>query len=235
MADPKTLVIVSCKKIKSNLSQFIINGIKFIVTISIGSLGFALTIYLSGLTKNQIQISSFVAFINICGYSFTVGLGIGDAVRIKIGNLIGEKKFLQAKNKAWFYIFITFAFGAIYGIIMFYSRDKIASLYSSLDEIQNCLEEILFWYGIGYMFEFSIGTLNVVMRLVGYASVMIWCSFVYYILVWGGLSLLLGFGLGYGVVGIAQAYIIAQVLVSLSYVAVLLKFDWNMLKIEKDE
>jgi Na+-driven multidrug efflux pump len=129
--------------------------------------------YLSSLTYDQAQISAFVSFMNVMGIVYNGGFCIGNVLRTNVGNLLGSRKFDQAKNVYWFYVFIMSCVGVIGGGLMYWFRMSIAGVYTGLEDVSGLLGQLIGIYSLALIPEFILGMNNTVMRITGNVAKMI--------------------------------------------------------------
>ncbi|MCZ6641482.1 MAG: MATE family efflux transporter, partial [Gammaproteobacteria bacterium] len=68
---------------------------------------------------------------NVGGMTFMVPLALGMAASIRVGFNVGADDLPGARLSGWVAIYVSLVFAAIAAVVVFFSRDFIASLYST--------------------------------------------------------------------------------------------------------
>ena len=223
-----TVRCASVADITKGLSPFLCQGFKFIAGLYAEFLGFEFNTYLAGLTHNQDQIAAFVAWVNIGGFLFTVGLGFSNVTRTRVANYMGSKDAVKSENSAKFYIFLSAMVGLMFFVLIECFRYQIASIYSPLPVIKDIIATLLIGYAFGAVCELILGCQNTLMRLTNRAMTMTWIMLSLYIVTLGCLSYFLGFFCGYGVPGMVMAFVVVSFLVNISFFFLInWRTDWE--------
>lgn len=227
----ETLVCVSFNEIFEGFSEYCLDCFKFISIMVIECLQIELVVYMAGLTHDLTQTNAFVCFTNLTYLFFIFGMGFGDVIRTRVGNLIGQNKCSQAKNLMSFCLSINCICGGIICIVIVLFNYQIAGLYSHLDDVRNLLSEIM-QIGIPFAFSiFFIGGTIVLMRLIGNAKKLVWMSGIGLVVFFGIGAYLLCFRTNLGVIGLVIADNVGYPVLAIAYMTVINYTDWESLSI----
>ena len=226
--DKETVRCVKFSDITSGLGPFLLLGFKFVLGQYAEFIGFEMNTWIASLTHDQDQISAFVAFLNISGFLFAVGLGFAIAARTRVSNLMGSQDAVKTKNAAHFYKFLSFCVGFIFFILMLSFRHQISEIYSPLPQIKDIIATLLIYHAFGAICEVVLGTQNNLMRLTDRAMTMAYIMLALYVVTLGTMSYLLGFVFGMLVPGMVLAFVIVQLITNIIFFYLInFKTDWE--------
>ena len=164
-ADRDTLHFVRFKDIKKGFWEFMHLGMKISLSLFTMFLGCEFNTYLTGTLHKINSMVAWVSWLNITGFLYSQGLGASNVTRTRVGNYIGEGKFIQAKNYSNFSILISSIFGLIISILLLAFNNTITHIYSDEYDERQQLSSILYIYVIGAYCSVVIGIFNTLMRL----------------------------------------------------------------------
>jgi len=156
------------------------------------------------------------------GFSLQLVL-FGNVARTTVSVLIGNDSPNHARNASTFYTFCSASVGAILLVVMECTRAQIAGIYTQQPEIADYLKAILIIYPLGAMCELVIGTQNTLMRLIGKAKLMTFLLIGFFTIGVGSFASLFGFACGWGVVGMAGAFVMMTLGLNITYRVIIQK------------
>lgn len=215
---------------KKNLSEYIWNGFKIIAANYIEYLGFELNTYWIGMTHDDIQIAAFVSWSNLAAIIFTIGIAFGIVSRTNAGHLVGGGKSLEAKNQIGFGLFVTTLIGCVFCLGFAVFNQKLALIYTSLDEVCSMLQEAIFIYAFCIILEFSNGSLCCVLRMADKINELFYSKFLCQVVLQGPLSYYLCLSMEFGISGLMYSFQCCSTILDL----VLLYLVWSIIDWEVD-
>lgn len=81
---------------------------------------------MSSLLHDKVDLGAFSEIDHFGSILWTIGMAAGDVTKASIGNYIGEKRYTQAKNAAFFYQMVSMFIGMVFVPIILLSRNWIA-------------------------------------------------------------------------------------------------------------
>ena len=127
--------------------------------------------YLVALLHHEPSLSAYGFMDNFLGIWFGIGLGMGDVVKANIGNLIGERKIVEAKNSANFYKFISIIFGFCLSLLVLGLSRYLAHFSSDVEVVYDILVILLMISSVQCVSGMLIGTQCSLMRMYGKSGV----------------------------------------------------------------
>ena len=189
---------------------------------------------MASLTYNQIQISAFVSFVNVSCMHYVTGLGISNALRTNVANLIGQNKKIHAKNLSWFYQLCVFIFAFVEMIVLYSCRGYLAAVYTPLKNVSIILQDNIAIYSLACIPELLIGTQTTLQRIAGNMCTIIVSQTFSFLLCAGAMGAMLCFYCDHGVPGLVWGIAAAAWICNFIYWIILARLDWEKL-IFKDE
>ena len=100
---------------------------------------FTAAIWLSGVLGKNAQAANQIA-LNLSSMTFMVGMGLGVAAMIRVGNQKGLKNFKDLRRIAMSIFLLTFLLEIVFAAIFLLGRNWLPTLYLNIDEITNQLD-----------------------------------------------------------------------------------------------
>ena len=221
------------KKIEKRIMQKIINlGFPSALQMFFEIVIFTAAIWLSGVLGKNAQAANQIA-LNLSSMTFMVGMGLGVAAMIRVGNQKGLQNFKELRRIAQSIFFLTFLLEIIFAAIFLVGRHWLPTIYLDVDDVVNQLDntEVIILAAklllVAAVFQISDGIQVVVLgALRGLQDVKIptLITFIAYWLVGFPVSYYLGLYTDYGSTGIWIG-----LLLGLSASAVMLYLRFNYL------
>jgi MATE family multidrug resistance protein len=155
------------------------------------------------------ELAAHQIAINLASISFMVALGISAAATIRVGNAVGRDDRTGAKNAGITAFILSAAVMGTFGIIFITLRWFLPTLYIDSHQVIDIAASLLI---IAALFQLSDGTQAVgigLLRGLADAKIPMFITFIAYWIVGLPGGYLLGFTLGYGVMGIWFALFVA--------------------------
>ena len=128
------------KEIFEDILGFSYNGVKFIMSMLVSCIGWNLMTFDKKLMQGEVYLNAFSSLKNFTVFTWLIAISLGDVSRINMGNLIGQKRYIQTKNSQYFYQIVTVAVGVILIYVVFRVRSLFVDYDVALDEAYyNCL------------------------------------------------------------------------------------------------
>ena len=218
----------------SDLKDYLKNGQFIAIGCYVEIFCFEINTWMASLTYNQIQISAFVSLVNVSCMHYVTGLGISNALRTNVANLIGQNKQIQAKNLSWFYQFCIFIFAFVEMIVLFTCRGYLAAVYTPQKDVSIVLQENIAIYSICCIPELLLGSLTTIQRLAGNMCKIIVCQTFSFLLCAGVMGSVLCFYCGYGVPGLVWGIAAAAWICNFIYQFIMVRIDWEKITLKEE-
>ena len=145
--------------IKSRISDFT----KKTLFCYIEVLGFELNTYLICLSHNNTEIAAYVCLTNIAQIYYSLSQAFGIVNRSIVGNTISWGKIDEARFKFWFNLFLIWVIAIVFMICLLFMPTKISYAYSNSKDVIDLLSSLIFLYSFCGLFEFSNGSLKIIL------------------------------------------------------------------------
>jgi Na+-driven multidrug efflux pump len=148
-------------------SSYLIESIKFMMSLYCEFLSFQAGMILCAITQNINQLSAYMAWTNFISFLYQFSFGIAIVLRTRFNYLLGRKEYLTVKN---FYVFIfkyTSVLGIILGILLILMRYIIAGIYTNNPIIREYLADMIKVYLFIYFSELLTPTIAMVLKSLG--------------------------------------------------------------------
>jgi len=102
-------------------------------------------IWLSGVLGKNAQAANQIA-LNLSSMTFMVGMGLGVAAIIRVGNQKGLKNFSELRRIAQSLFFLTFLLEIIFAVLFLIGRHWLPTIYLDVDDVANKIDntEVIF-------------------------------------------------------------------------------------------
>lgn len=134
-ANKETIMVPSFKAIKNGLNAFLRKNFFSFLGMYGEFLAFEANTILVAHLHNLTDMAAWVTFANIFAIMYSITIGLGNAFRTRISQIIGEGDIKTARLKSIAYFVYVVAFGAAVGVLMYYFSDSIAQLFIDNNEV----------------------------------------------------------------------------------------------------
>ena len=165
---------------------------------------FAASAWIIG-TTGTVPLAAHQIAINLASISYMAASGFGAAATIRVGQLLGQNKPLEARAAATNLFGLTLAFMALSGVVFFAGRHFLPSLYNSDPATIAAAAQLLL---VAVFFQLSDGlqvTALGALRGLGDVKIPTWSTFVVYFVITLPLAYLASKYWGLGALGVWQA------------------------------
>ena len=100
---------------------------------------FTAAIWLSGVLGKNAQAANQIA-LNLSSMTFMVGMGLGVAAMIRVGNQKGLKNFLELRRIAISIFLLTFLLEVVFAAIFLFGRNWLPTIYLDVDDMVNQID-----------------------------------------------------------------------------------------------
>jgi len=100
---------------------------------------FTAAIWLSGVLGKNAQAANQIA-LNLSSMTFMVGMGLGVAAMIRVGNQKGLKNFLELRRIAISIFLLTFLLEVVFAALFLFGRNWLPTIYLDVDDMVNQID-----------------------------------------------------------------------------------------------
>ncbi|PCJ98340.1 MAG: MATE family efflux transporter [Flavobacteriaceae bacterium] len=100
---------------------------------------FTAAIWLSGVLGTNSQAANQIA-LNLSSMTFMVGMGLGVAAMIRVGNQKGLKNFTDLRRIAFSIFFLTLILEIVFAILYLIGRHWLPTIYLDVDDVANAMD-----------------------------------------------------------------------------------------------
>ena len=182
-----------------------------------------------------VDLAAHTVALNYASVLFVFCLGVGSATCTFVGNSIGEKKVVNAKRYAMIGSVLALLLVGTFGSQLIIFRHFFSTIFTTEQDIVDKLEILVIICAIAELFDGLQGTLGKVLIGMGrqaYASLVNLASY-YALMIPSGI--VLGYVLGYGVIGVWIALTLGSVAATSGFSWIILHQDWSKLVKEAEE
>jgi MATE family multidrug resistance protein len=154
-AKKQTIMLPSAKMVRNGLRAFFRKNLLSFFGIYGEFLAFEANTILVARLRKLDDMTAWITFANVFSILFSITLGLGNAFRTRIGQMVGEGEIRLARLKSIAYFVYTIALGSTVGILLFCFAEPIAQLFINNAEI--------------------VPKVGACIRLLSYASISLFC------------------------------------------------------------
>lgn len=198
-------------------------------------LGMEMNTLIIGLLQDEVMMSSWVCLSSTSQLVFTIGLGVSNTSRTRIGIILGEGDRQRAKRTAYICAILVYFISIVTGLLTFFFRYQIASFFTLIPEIHDNLVYMLSIYGFRAILDGAEANnctmLRMIRKSVFYSAVTISMAFI----VWNGQTVLFIFGFGWEGTSVVISAIICSALTASITLPYWIFYDWDCIELEIDQ
>lgn len=170
------------------MGQHVISFVKILGTVFIPYLGWEMNTFFIGQLKDNNMQAAWSSTQSTMVLAYCIGGGCGTTARTAVSNLIGKQLNNKAKEYALKSIIANFILAVIFGLVLIFCRNGIASIFSDIPEFQDDLVKMLFINGFCVMTDMLESTLTSFLRILGYTNTLNVISIIDNIVIYDGLT-----------------------------------------------
>eukprot|EP00118_Oscarella_pearsei_P020048 m.215996 g.215996 ORF g.215996 m.215996 type:complete len:647 (+) comp39847_c0_seq2:55-1995(+) len=176
---------------------------------------------------SELESAAFIISFNLVAIFFMIPLGISVAASIRVGNLLGANKPVEAKRSAWVAYGIAVAAAVFSSALILSSRQVLGWIYSSDQKVVDVAAKLLIFLGVSELFDYTQATLAGVYRGAGRQMIASVFNFIGYYVIGLPIGIPLAL-LKLGGMGMWIGLLCGVVFQSVSATIYVSKFDWPL-------
>ncbi|XP_072518701.1 multidrug and toxin extrusion protein 1-like [Salminus brasiliensis] len=182
--------------------------------------------FLAGLiSETELGAQSVIYELATIAYMFPLGFGVAASVRV--GNALGAGNTEQAKLSSKVSLLCGFLVSCGVAALISGTKDIIAYIFTTEQDIINRVSEIMVMYGFFHLFDATAGITGGIVRGAGKQLLGAMCNIVGYYFVGFPIGVSLMFALNMGIIGLWTGFFVCVFLQSLFFIILICKLDWK--------